>query len=195
MQFKYLFIALLSFGLFFGCDVEQTDEGELPEMDVDVEEGELPSYEVNWADIDVGTRTKTVKVPDVRVVMEEEEVEVPYIDVQSPSELGDRYEQTLAVEAELTERAGELEIREVYATGDQLIVLAGLQMTDQALGGEAMRVSDQVVVNAPDMNVKYYIIGDKPARGFNDRYIYISDRNDIAEDLQNGKTIYMRDNG
>ena len=47
------------------CDVDQTRDGELP--DVDVEGGQLPEYDVDPADIDVGTDTQQVIVPDIDV--------------------------------------------------------------------------------------------------------------------------------
>ena len=73
------------------CDVNKTQSGDLPDVDVDVsaDAGELPEYEVNWADIDVGTTTETVSVPKVVIVTEEEEVEVPFIDINMP---GDKYD-------------------------------------------------------------------------------------------------------
>lgn len=45
------------------CNVDQTEEGELP--DVEVEEGQLPAYDVEPADIDV--TEDTVTVPDIDV--------------------------------------------------------------------------------------------------------------------------------
>ncbi len=77
----------------------------MPEMDIDVtaDAGELPEYEVNWTDVDVGTTTKTVTVPKVVVVMGQEEVEVPVIDIDMPD--GDdpeKAERTIMVEAEIT---------------------------------------------------------------------------------------------
>ncbi len=50
------------------CDVEQTEEGEMPE--VSVEGGNLPEYDVD--------------VPDVDVTTEEQTIEVPVIDVDKP---------------------------------------------------------------------------------------------------------------
>ena len=47
------------------CDVDQTQEGELP--DVDVEGGQVPEYDVDAADVDVGSDTLTVVVPDVDI--------------------------------------------------------------------------------------------------------------------------------
>lgn len=47
------------------CDVDQTEEGDMP--DVEVEGGQVPEYDVDAADVDVGTDTTTVEVPDVDV--------------------------------------------------------------------------------------------------------------------------------
>ena len=47
------------------CDVEQTEEGELPE--VDVQGGEMPDFDVDAADVDVGTEERVVEVPTVDV--------------------------------------------------------------------------------------------------------------------------------
>ncbi len=52
------------------CDVDQTEEGELP--DVDVEGGQVPEYDVDAADVDVGTDTQTVITPDVDIQNEGE---------------------------------------------------------------------------------------------------------------------------
>ena len=45
------------------CDVKQTEEGKLP--DVDVEGGQAPSYDVDAGDVDVGTEKKEITVPTV----------------------------------------------------------------------------------------------------------------------------------
>ena len=47
------------------CDVDQTQEGDLP--DVDVEGGQVPEYDVDAADVDVGTDTQTVITPDIDI--------------------------------------------------------------------------------------------------------------------------------
>lgn len=47
------------------CSVEQTEEGDLP--DVDVEAGEMPEYDVEPADVDVGTDTSQVITPDIDI--------------------------------------------------------------------------------------------------------------------------------
>ena len=64
-----LMVALLAVPL-VGCQARQTEEGEMPE--VEVKGGELPEYDVSTADVDVKTKETTI--------------EVPTVDVQSPSE-------------------------------------------------------------------------------------------------------------
>lgn len=49
------------------CDVDQTQEGEMPE--VEVTGGQMPEYDVETADVDVGTKETTVEVPDVDITM------------------------------------------------------------------------------------------------------------------------------
>ncbi len=49
------------------CDIDQTEEGALP--DVDVEGGNLPEFDVETADVDVGTEEATIEVPTLDVDM------------------------------------------------------------------------------------------------------------------------------
>lgn len=64
-KFLSLIVAPLFVVGMAACDVEQTEEGEVP--DVDVEGGQVPEYDVDAADVEVGTDTATVTVPDVDV--------------------------------------------------------------------------------------------------------------------------------
>ena len=57
------------------CDVDQTKEGNMPDVDVNVTGGDLPEYNVEGPDVDVGTENRTVQVPTV--------------DVDAPAEDGD----------------------------------------------------------------------------------------------------------
>ena len=59
-------LAPLAIGL-AACDVDQTKEAELPE--VKVTGGQVPEFDVETADVDVGTKKTTVEVPDVDVKM------------------------------------------------------------------------------------------------------------------------------
>ncbi len=51
------------------CEVEQTEEGEMPK--VDVQGGNLPKYDVDAPDVDVSMKKKTIEVtvPDVDVTL------------------------------------------------------------------------------------------------------------------------------
>lgn len=69
------FILLLALLTVFatGCRVRQTEEGELPDVDVSAEGGKVPEYDVDAADVDVTTEKREVTVPDVDVNMPGEE--------------------------------------------------------------------------------------------------------------------------
>ncbi|CAN5255935.1 hypothetical protein BH24PSE2_BH24PSE2_08040 [soil metagenome] len=72
-------LALLLFPMVFalgGCDVDQTEEGEMP--DVDVEGGNMPEYDVDAPDVDVGTKRKEITVPDIDIdAADEDEIDDP----------------------------------------------------------------------------------------------------------------------
>lgn len=59
-------LAPLAIGL-AACDVDQTKEAELPE--VEVKGGQVPEFDVETADVDVTTKKQTIEVPDVDVKM------------------------------------------------------------------------------------------------------------------------------
>ena len=63
-----LLMALLSV-LATGCRVRQTEEGELPDVDVSAEGGNMPEYDVDAADVDVKTEKREVTVPDIDINM------------------------------------------------------------------------------------------------------------------------------
>ncbi|MTI20995.1 hypothetical protein E1176_08170 [Fulvivirga sp. RKSG066] len=192
---KLLYYSAFAIGaaLFASCDVDKTEQGEAPELDVDVEaeSGEMPEYDVDWANVNVGTRTKTMKVPKVVVVMEEEEVEVPYLDMKMPNSDEESTERSIKVEAEVSGNMHELEIEKVYATKNKLIVVSELEKEDDPLKENRVRVSDQIIINAPDnLVVSHYIIGEKPDGDFNNSYRYIASESDISNLTTNAKVIY-----
>ena len=69
-----------------GCSIEREQAGEMPDVDVDVEPGQLPEYDVEGPEVEVGTEQKEVTVPEVEVTTEEKEVTVPDVDVELPGE-------------------------------------------------------------------------------------------------------------
>lgn len=67
-----------------GCRVDQTEEGNLPEVDVQTRgETEMPKYDVTPADVDVGTTETNVTMPTVDVNMPPENPATP---VPAPEE-------------------------------------------------------------------------------------------------------------
>lgn len=70
--FAFMMVLMLVIGT-TGCRVTQTEEGEMPDVDVKVEDGKVPEYDVDAADVDVKTEKKTIEVPDVDVNMPDEQ--------------------------------------------------------------------------------------------------------------------------
>jgi hypothetical protein len=178
------------------CDVDKTEPGDSGELDVDVqaEAPELPEYDVDWANVTVDTRTKTVTVPKLVVVQEEEEVEVPYVDVSMPDdpEYGERVERTIMVEAEVSDMMHTLDISKIYASEDNLIVVAELIQGDQALQDQTVRVSDQIVMNVPeDLDIKRFIVGARPTGEFNNQYEYITNEDQLMQKYTDAQVIYQ----
>ena len=57
-------VAAFAFGL---VDVNQTKMAALPDVKVETSGGQAPAFDVKTADINVGTKTKTIEVPTVSV--------------------------------------------------------------------------------------------------------------------------------
>ena len=81
-KFGVLMAALTMVVALGACTVEQTEEGEMP--DVNVEGGNMPEYDVEPVDVEVTTDTATITVPDVDVSTETREVTVPDVNVNPP---------------------------------------------------------------------------------------------------------------
>lgn len=64
-------LAVLALG---ACDIDQTEEGEMPDVDVSVEDGNMPEYDVDGPEVEVGTQQDTVIV------------ETPTVDVDLPED-------------------------------------------------------------------------------------------------------------
>lgn len=65
---KYATALILVPAIAFGvaaCDVQKTQEGKLPE--VEVKGGQVPKYDVDVGDVDVGTEKKEITVPTIDI--------------------------------------------------------------------------------------------------------------------------------
>ena len=176
-----------------GCTVDQTKSAKAPDVDVDVDPGRWPKYNVKWADVDVGTTTKTITVPKLEWKREETQVQVPYIDINAPG-MGGREERTVQVELEVPGSGYDLDIRQVRAVGDQLWVISELKKTGDSKGSYG-RVSDQVVVNAPeDLTIRRVVVGERPEGVYNAQYTFYSDMQSLQQKLPQGggRVIYER---
>ncbi len=181
----------LSFLILVGCEVEKTQEGEMPEVNVEAESGQMPEYNVEVADINISTTERTVQVPRVIVVMESTTVRVPVVDVKMPGETNE--EMTYKVELELEGEGHEVHIEEVYLVDDKFWVISRLERNELAQTDEPVRISDQIVLNTPsEYEVRHYVIGEKPPGDHNNQYRFISSRSAIAEKLETGKAIYKQ---
>lgn len=189
-KLKTLAVAVVSVLALQNCKMNKEESGSLPDLDVDVQadSGELPEFDVKWADIDISTTTKTIKVPKVVIVMEEEEVEVPVIDFNMPGK--DKMERSIVVEAEVSGKEHELNIMEIRATKNRLYVISKLQELTTSLGDKTMRIQDQVYVNAPDLDVQHIIVGKKADRIFNNNYKYVNSMTEVDDLIGDAKTIY-----
>ena len=49
------------------CQVNKTQQGKLPKVEMKTTEGQLPAYNVQGPDVQVGSKTKSFKVPTVHV--------------------------------------------------------------------------------------------------------------------------------
>lgn len=80
-RFPIAALALATISL-AACDVQQTEEGELPDVDVAVDAGNLPEYEVDAPELTVGTTETEVEVPEVDVTTDTKTVDVPVIGIE-----------------------------------------------------------------------------------------------------------------
>ncbi|MBD3885326.1 hypothetical protein IFO70_26720 [Phormidium tenue FACHB-886] len=173
------------------CQVEQEKAGKLPDVDVAVEPGRLPQYDIEGPDVNVGVAERTVTVPKVIVVQEEQTVQVPYIDVDIPGV--DRQERTITAEVEVPSGGYNLEIQNVYAVNNELWVISRLEETNPNAPQAVTRASDRIVINAPDMSVRHYIVGKRPSGVFNEQYEFIGNRQQILPQLEAGRQLYERE--
>jgi len=188
---------LLTFLLFLtplaSCRVEQERAAELPDVDVNVEPGQLPVYDIQGPDVNVGVTERTVTVPKVIVVQEEQTVQVPYIDVNVPG--AQREERTITAEVEVPSGGYNLSIQNVYAVNNELWVISRLEETNPNAPQVTTRVADRIVINAPNIPVRHYIMGERPSGVFNEQYEFVGNRQQILPQLEAGRQLYERGTG
>lgn len=63
---KVLIFGAVCFAL-AGCQVNKTQQGKLPKVEMKTSSGQLPAYNIQGPDVQVGSKTKSFKVPTVHV--------------------------------------------------------------------------------------------------------------------------------
>jgi hypothetical protein len=67
MKLIFKALAVVSCVGLSACNVDQTKKGEMPDVDVTANGGQMPEYDVDAPEVKVGTENKTVQVPTVDV--------------------------------------------------------------------------------------------------------------------------------
>ena len=101
-------------------------------------------------------------------------------------------ERTITAEIEAPSAGYDLEIQNVYAVNNELWVVSRLEEENPSAPKTTVRVSDRVVINAPDIPVRQYIIGKRPDGSFNEQYTFIDSREQIDSQLTSGKQLYSK---
>lgn len=74
-----LVVAAFAFGL---IDIDQTREAKVPDVKVETSGGQAPAFDVNTADVDVGTKKESIDVPTVNIDTKKADIAVPTVDVK-----------------------------------------------------------------------------------------------------------------
>lgn len=134
-------------------EVVKTEEGELPSVDVDAKGGQLPEYDVEVADVDVRMEEKTIKVPTIDVDMPDDN------DSFANNDDGERSHYPIIAKVETPEPGYDLEIQRVIQldNGD-IAVISTLEVENSM--NTAKRVSqDSVHLDRPiDGDITHYVI-------------------------------------
>ena len=141
--------------------IVKTEEGESPEFDVDVEAGEWPTYDIDWASLEAGLAETTVKVPEVKVTYEEKQIEVPFVGIDWPND--EETERRVINVAFRTPDAGyTTSIQEIYRKNNTLMVLAKVSERQGGASAQAITMKeDMVMLEAPEnVDIQVYAYGD-----------------------------------
>ena len=124
---------------------------------------------------------------------ETRQVSVPYIDINPPGGRN-REERTITMEVDVPNAGYQLQIMEVRAASDNLRVIANLtRAADQPSAQVMTRVSDQVIVNAPeDIDVRKVIVGERPEGAYNQQHRFVDSMAALDQQLKGGRVLYQR---
>lgn len=81
-------VAALALFAFYMVDIDQTQEGALPTISVDVDAGQLPEFDADVGEINLGTTQVEVTVPEVEIKETTATISLPTLSVEPPAEDG-----------------------------------------------------------------------------------------------------------
>ena len=95
------------------------------------------------------------------------------------------------VELQVPDTTWTIQIGEVYEIGNELWVISHLSQETDVVGAQVISaVTDSLELDAPDLPVKYFVVGKNWHWDSGEPYIYISSINDIESDLNAGRILY-----
>ena len=103
--------------------------------------------------------------------------------------------QTIKISVQVPDSAWNLNIREIYQTSENLVVIAYVERPPDVMGAQAITtLTDEATVPAltPELPVKIYILGKTWGWENEEPYLFIRNRSEIAESLDDALKIYSQ---
>jgi hypothetical protein len=82
-------IAAVAAAAVYMIDIDQTQEGALPDVDIAVEGGQLPEFDAEVGTVSLGETQVEVETPEVKVITNTETITVPTLSVDAPGDAND----------------------------------------------------------------------------------------------------------
>ena len=102
-------------------------------------------------------------------------------------------EKHIAVALTVPDTTWRVTIDEVYRVGDTLWVIAAVSQPPDAMGAQVIStVEDALVLDAPDLPVRVFVLGKTWNWQNQEPYDFISTRGQIEADLRQGQLLYRR---
>lgn len=105
-------------------------------------------------------------------------------------------ERRIAVALTVPDTTWRIAIDEVYRVGDALWVVAAVSQPPDAMGAQVIStVEDTLVLDAPDLPVKVFVLGKTWNWPNQEPYDFIDARDQIEADLRQGHLLHRRQAG
>lgn len=102
-------------------------------------------------------------------------------------------EQTITVTVKVPDGAWKLEIAEVYATSNEVIVVSQLSRPEDMMGIQVIsEASQSIKVKLPALPVKYYIVGKTWGWKNDEGYEFVKERKEVDAKVKGAKKIDVK---